>query len=608
MTDTLVQRRLAAILAADVAGFSRLVGADEEGTLLAMRSVWGDVFNPAITGHGGRVFKTMGDGALAEFPSAVEAVGAALDIQSAMAAFNEGRPGKPPIRFRIGVNMGDIVLEGDDVLGDGVNVAARLEPLAPVGGVLLSDAVHVHVRGKVAVAFTDGGERNLKNITLPVRVWCWPDRAVPVPQAESEKPAVAVLPFANLSGDPEQDYFSDGISEDIITDLSKVAGLTVVARNSSFAWRGRAEDVRVVGRELGVTSVVEGSIRRAGNRVRVNAQLVDARSGHQIWADRFDRELDDIFAVQDEVTYEIVGALKVKLAPDERQRIAIGGTAKPDAHDLLLRAREVQVRLLQSPADGRAEWKRAMAYLDQAVTADPSYAEAHAYVSMAWTVGFVNGWTDDRDPLGHAFTAADRALAINPEDATAYNARAIAHMYTPDLDAALREARKASELNPNLAAAFATLGHAHAYFDDPLAGIPFLDRAIRLDPVFTQQYLHFKGFCHLMAGDYAMAAEFFRERIRLAPRTDLSRAFLASALGHLGEDEEARKVWAELREVNPNYSFTAHLGRLPFRHPGDRARIAAGVTAAGIDTGAGLPPNLRLAPTAALDAAIVNRA
>jgi adenylate cyclase len=546
----------------------------------------------------------MGDGALAEFPSAVEAVAAALDIQAEMAAFNDSRPGKPPIRFRIGVNLGDIVLEGDDVLGDGVNVAARLEPLAPVGGILLSDAVHVHVRGKVAVDFTDGGERSLKNIALPVRVWCWPDRAVPPP--DPDKPAVAVLPFANLSGDPEQDYFSDGISEDIITDLSKVAGLTVVARNSSFAWRGKAEDVRVVGRELGVTSVVEGSIRRAGNRVRISAQLVDARTGHHLWAERFDRELTDIFAVQDEVTFEIVGALKVKLAPEERKRISSVGTVVPDAHDFLLRGRETQVRLLQSPADGRGEWQRAMDHVNQALAADPAYAEAHAIQSMVWTVGFVNHWTDDPDPLGKALAAADRALALNPDEATAHVARALASIYLPDLDGALRSAMRAAELNPNNAAAFSTIGHIRAYSDDPLAGVPFVERAMRLDPVFTQQYLHFKGFCQLMAGDYATAADTFRERIRLAPRTDLSRAFLASALGHLGQDEAARQVWAELRAVNPAYSFPAHMGRLPFRHPGDRDRIAAGLAAAGIDAGLRLPPNLRLSPADASFGANVN--
>lgn len=608
MTDTLVQRRLAAILAADIAGFSRLVGADESGTLLAMRTVWADIFNPAVTRHGGRVFKTLGDGALSEFPSAVEAVAAALDIQQAMAAFNDARAGKPPMRFRIGVNLGDIVLEGDDVLGDGVNVAARLEPLAPVGGILLSDAVHVHVRGKVGVAFTDGGERSLKNIALPVRVWCWPDRALPVPQAEADKPAVAVLPFANLSGDPEQDYFSDGISEDIITDLSKVAGLTVVARNSSFAWRGRAEDVRVVGRELGVTSVVEGSIRRAGNRVRISAQLVDARTGHHLWAERFDREMTDIFAVQDEVTFEIVGALKVKLAPDERQRITSGGTAKVEAHDFLLRSREAQARLLQSPADAHSEWQRAMDQVNRAIAADPSYAEAHAIQGMVWTIGFVNHWTDDPDPLGKGLAAADRALALNPEDAMAYVAHAVASIYIPDLDRALRDAKRAVELNPNHAAAFSTIGHVYAYFDDPLAGLPYLERAMRLDPVFTQQYLHFKGFCYLMARDYAAAAATFRERIRLAPRTDLSRAFLASALGHLGEHEAARTVWAELRDINPAYSFTSHMSRLPFRLPGSRDRIAEGLVSAGIDPGMGLPPNLRFAPVGAFDGTILNRA
>jgi adenylate cyclase len=278
-----------------------------------------------------------------------------------------------------------------------------------------------------------------------------------------------------------------------------------------------------------------------------------------------------------------------------------------DAHDLLLRGRETQVRLLQSPADGHGEWQRAMDLVNQSLAADPGYAEAHAIQSMVWTVGFVNHWTDDPDPLGKGLAAADRALVLDPDEAMAHVARAVASIYLPDLDGALRSATRAAELNPNHAAAFSTIGHVRAYFDDPLSGVPFIDRAIRLDPVFTHQYLHFKGFCHLMAGDYAMAAEHFRERVRLAPRTDLSRAFLACALGHLGEDGAARQVWADLREVNPAYSFASHMGRLPFRHPGDRDRIGAGLVAAGIDPGMGLPPNLRLAPAGAFDASNLSR-
>jgi adenylate cyclase len=538
--------------------------------------------------HGGRVFKTMGDGALAEFPSAVEAVAAALEIQAAMVAFNAARTGAPPIAFRIGVNMGDVVLEGDDVLGDGVNVAARLEPLAPVGGLLLSDAVHIHVRGKVGAEFGDGGAVGLKNIAEPVRVWHWPAEARlsagaarPAPPA-ADRPAVAVLPFSNLSGRPDEAYFSDGISEDIITDLSKVGGLTVVARNSSFAWRDRAEDVRVVGRELGVTSVVEGSIRRAGNRVRISAQLVDARSGHHLWAERYDRDLTDIFAVQDEVTFQIVDALKVRLAPAERARIAAPATQNLEAHDLLLRARELSTQLLQSPADAPHLFARMIADLDRAILLDPGFAQALAGRSMAWTIDLVNGWSGQPDPLSRALADARAAVLADPGESYAHNALAVASLYIPDLAATQASARRALELNPNSASAHTVLGHALAYLGDPQAGVPHLETAKRLDPVNTHQAQHFLGLALMMAGDWAGAAEAFRERIRLSPRTDLSRAFLAACLGRLGQVEAAQAVWAELMAINPGYSFARHVERLPFRSDEDRLRIARGLAAAGL--------------------------
>ena len=316
-------RRLAAILAADVAGYSRMMAVDEAGTLAALKHHRNTIFDPAVTRHRGRLVKLIGDGALVEFASVVDAVNCALAIQRSIKtqAPSDGHG----IVLRIGINLGDVIIDGEDIYGDGVNVAARLEPLADPGGVCVSGVVNESVGNRVDVSFTDGGEVTVKNIARPIRVWKWhPDRdtvsAKPLARpeaAESEPPSIAVLPFNNISGDPEQEYFSDGISEDIITDLSKIAGLLVIARNSSFAYKGKNPDIRTVGRELGVRSVLEGSIRRSGNRVRITAQLINAANGGHLWAERYDRDLTDIFAVQDDVTRCIVEALKVKLTPAE---------------------------------------------------------------------------------------------------------------------------------------------------------------------------------------------------------------------------------------------------------------------------------------------------
>lgn len=584
MNETRLQRRLAAILAADVVGYSRMMGADEAGTLAALRDVWGGRFNPAVAAHGGRIVKMMGDGALVEFASAVDAVECAVAVQGGMAEFNAGRSG-PPIEFRIGVNLGDIVIEGDDILGDGVNVAARLEAQAPKNGLLVSDAVHAQVRGKVGVEFADAGELALKNIAVPVRVWRWggePGAAAVAAPAFAEQPSVAVLPFTNMSNDPEQEYFSDGISEDIITDLSKVAGLMVVARNSSFAYKGRTHDVRVVGRELGVTSVLEGSIRRAGNRVRITAQLVDARTGGHLWADRYDRDLTDIFEVQDEVTLQIVGALKVTLKPVERARVVEGGTRNLVAHDFMLRAREMQVELLRGTVDGRAKIEQAMAMLRDAIAADPDYALPYGYMAMLYTLEFNNNWMKIPDALEQAERFAILALEKDPDEPVAYNAAAVVGIYVDRLEEARANCERALELNPNFATSYGTLGNVLMFLGQPEEAVPNLERAIRLDPVFGYHYMHFLGMARMMLGDYAGAAETFRERIRLAPGTDLSRSFLASALGHLGQPEEARAVWAELRALNPDYSAAAHYGRLPFRRPEDKGRMAEGLRLAGI--------------------------
>ncbi len=559
MSTPRLQRRLAAILAADVVGYSRLMGADEAGTLGALRAVWADRFNPCVAVHGGRIVKMMGDGALVEFGSAVDAVECAVAVQSAMAERNAEAEG-PAIEFRIGVNLGDIVIEGDDILGDGVNVAARLEAQAPKNGLLVSDAVHAQVRGKVGVTFADAGEIALKNIAAPVRVWRWGGEApapvvvadpspLPVPQVE-ELPSIAVLPFTNMSNDPEQEYFSDGISEDIITDLSKVAGLMVVARNSSFAYKGRTNDIRVVGRELGVSSVLEGSIRRAGNRVRITAQLIDSRTGGHLWAERFDRDLTDIFAVQDEVTLHIVGALKVTLKPAERARVMGGGTKNLEAHDCILRGREISAELLRtSGSGGAAAVERIIALIERAIELDPEYSEAYAYLAMTYMVEYSNTWTGVSDPLGLAVHFAQIAVEKDPNEPAARNALATALTYRRDLDAARPQSMQAVALNPNFAQGYATLGNLETFMGRGAAAVPLLERAMRLDPVFANLYLHFMGLCHMQSRRFDLAVERLRERIGLAPGTDLSRGLLASALGHLGRIDEARDVWAEVKAL-----------------------------------------------------------
>ena len=398
MSDGRTTRRLAAILAADVVGYSRMMGTDEAGTLAALKRHRETIFDPAVAAHGGRVVKLMGDGTLVEFASIVDAVNCALAIQRAV--HGQMKSNGTGITLRIGVNLGDVIIDGDDIYGDGVNVAARLEPLAEPGGICVASIVSESVGNRVDIAFADGGEVRVKNIERPMRIWKWhpgtandsPGAANPEPvQAKLDKPSIAVLPFTNMSGDPEQEYFSDGITEDIITDLSKVAGLLVIARNSSFAYKGKNVDIRTVGRELGVRSVLEGSIRRAGNRVRITAQLIDAADGGHLWAERYDRDLTDIFAVQDEVTLQIVSALKITLSPAEKARVSETGTSDVAAHDAFLHGRE----LILAATKTRAAFEQSIEYFNKAIALDPGYGAAYAGLAMAHNVDFHNHFSED---------------------------------------------------------------------------------------------------------------------------------------------------------------------------------------------------------------------
>jgi adenylate cyclase len=524
-----VNHKLAAILAADVVAYSRLMGADEAGMLAALKRHREAVFDPAVAAHNGRIVKLIGDGVIAEFGSVVDAVSCALAVQRSSATIPDQGASQPTIVLRIGINLGDVIIEGDDIYGDGVNVAARLEPLAEPGGICVSSIVNESVGNRIDVRFQDGGEISVKNIDRPIRVWKWHPSATPLAAAKSNaaKPepngataSIAILPFTNMSGDPEQEYFSDGITEGIITDLSKIAGLMVIARNSSFTYKGRSVDVRAVGRALGVRSVLEGSIRRAGKRVRITAQLVDAATGGHLWGERYDRDLTDIFEVQDDVTRRIVDALKVTLSPAENARLTAGGTSSMDAYDYVLRGRE----LLLGKTKNRETFEQSIKLFMRALELDPNYPKAYAALSMAYNLDYQNRWSDDPDSsLPLAKRCAEQAIEKDPNEPFARLVASWAAIFEKDIDLATSEVNIALRLNPNFALAYSNLASIHNYSGRPLEAIPVLERAIRLDPAFRAQNLHFLGIAHLLAGKYETAAALLRERILLVPGTDFSR-------------------------------------------------------------------------------------
>jgi adenylate cyclase len=580
MAEERINRKLAAILAADVVGYSRLMAADEAGTLAALKQHRQTVFEPAVAAHQGRIVKLIGDGTIVEFASVVDAVNCALSVQRSGELQDESQP---KIILRIGINLGDVIIEGDDIYGDGVNIAARLEPVAEPGGICISSIVNESIGNRIDVYFQDSGQINVKNIDRPIRIWRWHPGTVSATVTNGRQSntinhqphtAIAILPFTNMSGDPEQEYFSDGISEDIITDLSKIADLTVIARNSSFTYKGRSVDVRTIGRELGVQSVLEGSIRRSGNRVRITAQLIDAANGGHLWADRYDRDLTDIFEVQDDVTRRIVDALKLTLSPGENERLANAKTSNLTAYDYLLRGREIML----GKEKNRETFEQATTYFNKALEHDPNYSQAYACLGFAHIFDYQNRWTDDPDgslPLAKQY--ARQALEKDPNEPLARCVSAMSASFAKDLDQAKSEIDLALSLNPNLALAHNLSGTNRIYAGQPQEAIPKIEYAMRLDPALSPQFLHFLGMAYLLAGKYETAAALLRQRIVLAPRTDFSRALLASALGHLGEFEEARRVWGELREINPSYTFVDHIGRLPFRREEDVARIAEGL-------------------------------
>jgi len=456
MAEARVERRLAAILAADVAGYSRLMGIDEEGTLASLKAHRRDLVDPKIAEHRGRIVKTTGDGALVEFGSAVDAVRCAMEIQRVMAERNVSMPEDHRIEFRIGINVGDIIVDSGDIYGDGVNIAARVEALASPGAICLSDNAYQQIKGKLVVDVSDMGEQQLKNITQPIRVYRvrLDEKIAGATPALPDKPSIAVLPFNNMSGDPEQEYFADGMVEDIITALSRFRHLFVIARNSSFTYKGRAVDIKQVGRELGVRYVLEGSVRKSANRVRITGQLIDALTGSHLWADRFDGDLEDIFDLQDRITSSVVGAIAPKLEQAEIERAHRKPTENLDAYDYYLRG---MTNFYQMTKEAQSE---ALRLFHKAIEIDPNFAAAHGMAAWCYAQRKSNGWMTDR-----LRETADTA----------------------------RLARRAVELGKEDALALSSGGFALAYVADDLDGPAFVERALLLNPNLVPRVIQTEG-------------------------------------------------------------------------------------------------------------------
>lgn len=477
-----------------------------------------------------------------------------------MAARNAEVPEDRRIILRIGVNLGDIIIDGDDIHGDGVNLAARLQAESEAGWIAISDTVNGQIKNRLDASFRDDGEHSDKNIAQPVRIWRWvPDGYVaPATTSAPDKPSIAVLPFDNMSGDQEQEYFSDGMTEDIITDLSKASSLLVIARNSSFAYKGQSPDIRRVCRELGVRYVLEGSVRRAGNRVRINAQLINGDDGGHIWAERYDRDLEDIFAVQDEVTREIVSALQVELTPVEISRRALLGKVNPEAYDCIYRARN---SLWQFSRESMAE---SHAMCARAIEIDPNIAAPYAIRSVVICTEFANGWNNvGAHDLDQALSQAQQACDLDDQDPNCHSSMALCRIWRRELEEALRSAERAIELDPNYAHGYSALAMVLDYMGQHARAVDIFQKSLLRDP-HHDMMLHLQGRAQMALGQYDLAEANFKLRISRNPGTDTTRAYLAALYGLLGRIDEAREVWRQLLEINPNFDVEQVRASLPY--------------------------------------------
>ncbi len=579
-----MERRLTAILAADVVGYSRLMEADEAGTLAALKSLRSELIDPQIAEHHGRVVKLMGDGALVEFASVVDAVACAVAIQGEMADRKDRTPSDRRIELRIGVHLGDIIVEGEDIYGEGVNVAARLEGLAEPGGTCLSGDAYRQVRGKVEANFEDLGEREVKNLAEPLRVYriategpsLSPSQGMNRPLPASDKPSIAVLPFVNMSDDPKQEYFSDGITEDLITDLSKISALSVVSRNAVFIYKGKAVNPANVSQELGVQYVLEGSVRKADDRVRITAQLIDPTTGYHTWAERYDRDLTDIFALQDEITEKIVAALEVKLTAGEQGQVASRYTDNLEAYDYFLRGRAYQARATkESTAQAREMFERA-------IELAPSFAGAYAILSHTHFRDWRNQWSEDPQALERAFEAAKKAVALDDSLPLARSYLAWIYVFRKQYEKAIAEGKRAISLDPNFAEGYARLGQILIIAGRPQEGIDLVNKAMRIDLHYPWNYLFFLGNAYYAMEKYDEAIVALKRCITRNPNLMGSNLMLAVIHSELGRKEEAQAELAETLRISPRASVEGQRERMPFKDQAVLERYLEALRKAGL--------------------------
>ncbi len=564
------------------------MGEAEAGTLARLKSLRKELVQPKIAGGRGCIVKLMGDGLLAEFPSVIEAVRCAVDIQQDMAGREADLPDEHRIKLRIGVNLGDIIVEGSDIYGDGVNVAARLEGLAEPGGICISGKVYEEVRNKLPTAFEALGEQKVKNIREPVRVYRWTDAvADPTPGMEGaegalplpDKPSIAVLPFDNVSGDPEQDYFAHGIAEDIITGLSKNQWLFVIARNSSFMYVGGPVDIKRVGYELGVRYVLEGSVRRGGNRVRVNAQLIESQTTHHVWADHYDGNLDDVFALQDKITTRILSALGPELTMAEVERSRHVRSQDFDAWDRYLQA------LPHAYETTKEGFKRAVELLNEAIELDPNFSSAYAILCYCYLLAAYHGWTPKiRDAIRQSIEYGDRAVALDPQNPIAQANLGWAHVFLGPQENGARVLRRALELDANSTVAWASLGTALGFMGEPDQAMEAIANAKRGSPRDPMQWLWFtaEAIANFAADRPEKAVEAAKNAVQLQPSWYGAYPLLAASAAHLGRMDVAREAVATLLKLIPRFSMNGVERNPMFERPDDAKRMIDGLRRAGL--------------------------
>ncbi|WP_170326763.1 adenylate/guanylate cyclase domain-containing protein [Ruegeria arenilitoris] len=555
-----MERRLAAILVADVVGYTRLMGQDEAGTLECLNAVRSDVIEPLISQYHGRIFKLVGDGMLVEFASIVDAVDCAIEWQKVLIQERRAGEGHRRLSFRIGLNLGDVIVDGEDLLGDGVNIAARLEARAEPDGICLSEDAYRQANGKINAEFKDLGKLELKNVDQPIRAYSVtlsgadPQGDVSsTPLAATKKPSIAVLPFHNLSGETDQEYFADGVSEDIISALSRNRWLMVIARNSSFAYKGEATDLKKIGGQLGVRYVLDGSVRKGGNRVRIAAQLIDAASGKQIWAERYDRVLEDIFAVQDEVTAAIVGAIAPELDKAEQQRATSKKSGNLTAWDVYQRGMwHLYKRTKEDLMEARARFEAALSQ-------DPNLSLAFSGLVDAYYYEVVLGLADSpAENCERALQAARMAVELDPDDAAAHCAMGKARIVAREHENAIPDLRLAIELNPSLAWAHYGLGAAAVFLGNADQAIPHLEDAIRLSPrdQHMGSYMVRLAEAHLLKRDYRLAIEWGRKALQQQGFQWSRYSVVLAGLGYSGKTEEAARLISECSAHRPDFSVS----------------------------------------------------